>query len=172
MNVNTLVWRSVWTAAALVAALVSGCDAVNPLDNETASPLTPDQSRAQVVDAATELVDALNLPVVEAFFWHSSCNDQGEAPFRGQIRIAYPPAASFEGSGEEIVRMAQRLQDSGWSPDAEFKSHGTVLKKNNVVAVLGPQNASNPNRDIQVYGECRDTTTDTGDNQPEPLTLG
>lgn len=172
MNVKTLVWRSVVTAAALVAALVSGCDAVNPLNNETSNPMTPDQSRAQVVDAATELVGALNLPVVEAFFWHSSCNDQGEAPFRGQIRIAYPPAASFEESGEEIAQMAQRLQDSGWSPDAEFKSHGTVLKKNNVVAVLGPQNASNPNRDIQVYGECRDTTTAKGDNQPEPLTLG
>lgn len=172
MNVNTLVWRSVVTAAALVAALVSGCDAVNPLDNETSNPMTPEQSRAQVVDAATELVDTLNLPVVEAFFWHSSCNDQGEAPFRGQIRIAYPPAASFKESGEEIAQMAQRLQDSGWTSAPDFKSHGTVLKKNNVVAVLGPQNASNPNRDIQVYGECRDTTTDKGDNQPEPLTLG
>lgn len=172
MNVNTVQWRNVVTAAALVAALVSGCDAVNPLDNEVPSPVTPEQSRAQVVDAATELVDALDLTVVEAFFWHASCNDQGEAPFRGQIRIAYPPAASFEESGEEIAQMAQRLQSSGWSPDTDFKSHGTVLKKNNVVAVLGPQNASNPNRDIQVYGECRDVTTAKGDNQPEPVTFG
>ncbi|MDZ7885877.1 MAG: hypothetical protein U5N53_24560 [Mycobacterium sp.] len=78
----------------------------------------------------------------------------------------------LQGVREEIAQMAQRLQDSGWTSAPDFKSHGTVLKKNNVVAVLGPQNASNPNRDIQVYGECRDTTTDKGDNQPEPLTLG
>ena len=47
-----------------------------------------------------------------------------------------------------------------------------MLKKNNVVAVLGPQNVSNPNRDIQIYGECRDMTTAEGDNHPEPVTLG
>lgn len=145
---------------------------MNPLSNEVSDPVTPEQSKAQVLDAATDLVGTLNLPVVEAFFWHSSCNDQGEAPFRGQVRIAYPPAASFEESGEEITRMAAQLQASGWSPDPEFKSHGTVLKKNNVIAVLGPQNASNPNRDIQIYGECRDTTTTKGDTQPEPVTLG
>ncbi len=145
---------------------------MNSLNNEASNPVTPEQSRAQVVDAATDLVDTLDLPVIEAFFWHSSCNDQGEAPFRGQIRIAYPPAETFDASSEEIAQMAQRLQDRGWSPDPNFKSHGTVLKKNNVVAVLGPQNASNPNRDIQVYGECRDMTTTKGDNQPEPVTLG
>lgn len=172
MNTNTLVWRSAVTAAALVAALVSGCDAVNPLEDSSASPVTPAQSRAQVIDAATELVGTLELPVVEAFFWHSSCNDQGEAPFRGQVRIAYPPAASFEESDREIAEMAERLQDSGWRPDPDFKSHGTVLKKDNVVAVLGPQNVSNPNRDIQVYGECRDMTTSKGGNQPEEVTLG
>lgn len=171
MNVNNLVRRAV-TSAALIAALVSGCDAMNPLSSEVSNPVTPEQSKAQVVDAATDLVGTLGLPVVEAFFWHSSCNDQGEAPFRGQIRIAYPPAETFDASSEEIAQMAQRLQDSGWSPDGEFKSYGTVLKKNNVVAVLGPQNVSNPNRDIQIYGECRDMTTAEGDNHPEPVTLG
>jgi hypothetical protein len=34
---------------------------------------------------ASEIVGTLDLKVVEAFFWHSSCNDQGEAPFGGQI---------------------------------------------------------------------------------------
>jgi hypothetical protein len=170
MNAITVAWRSMVTPAALIAALVSGCDAVNPFDT-VAKPVTPEQSRAQVLDAATDLVDALDLPVVEAFFWPSSCNDQGEAPFRGEIRLSYPPAASFEKSDEEIAQMTQRLQDMGWSPDADFKSHGTVLTKNNVVAVLGPQNASNPNRDIAFFGECRDVTTATGAKRPEPVTF-
>ena len=145
---------------------------VNSLKNDVPNPMTPEQSKAQVVDAAKELVGTLDLQVIEAFFWHSSCNDQGEAPFRGQIRIAYPPAPSFEDSEAEIVKMTQRLENDGWSRDSDFHSHGTVLQKNNVVAVLGPQNVSTPNRDIQVYGECRDMTTAKGDNQTEPVNLG
>jgi hypothetical protein len=170
--VKTQVWRSAVTATAIVAALVSGCDAVHPLSNDVQNPLTPEQSKAQVVDAAKDVVGTLGLQVVEAVFWHSSCNDQGEAPFRGQVRIDYPPAPSFGESGKEIEQMAQRLEDSGWSTDSEFKSQGTVLKKNNVVAVLGPQNASVPTRDIQLYGECRDMTTAKGDTQTEKVTLG
>lgn len=172
MYVKTLVWRSAVTAAVIVAALVSGCDAVNPFSSEVSNPMTPEQSKAQVVDAAKDIVGALGLQVVDAVFWHSSCNDQGEAPFRGQIRIDYPPAPSFDESGREIEHMAQRLKESGWNTDPEFKSHGAVLKKNNVVAVLGPQNASVPTRDIQVYGECRDMTTAKGDNQTEQVNLG
>jgi len=145
---------------------------MNPFSSEVSNPMTPEQSKAQVVDAAKDIVGTLGLQVVDAVFWHSSCNDQGEAPFRGQVRIDYPPAPSFDESGKEVAQMAQRLQDSGWSMDSHFRSHGTVLKKNNVVAVLGPQNASVPTRDIQVYGECRDVTTAKGGNQTEQVKLG
>jgi hypothetical protein len=160
-----------WAVAAVVVALVSGCGVLNRFKDEVPNPVTPEQSKAQVVDAAKELVGTLDLDVVEAVFWNSSCNDQGEAPFRGQVRIAYPPAPNLEESEGQIADMAQRLESAGWAPDSEFRSHGTVLKKNNVVAVLGPQNVSSRNRDIQVYGECRDMTTAKGDNMPEPVTL-
>lgn len=90
----------------------------------------------------------------------------------GQARIDHPPAPSFEASGEKVAEMVQRLKDSGWSTDSEFKSHGTVLQKNNVVVVLGPQNASVPTRDIQLFGECRDVTTAKGDNQTEKVDPG
>jgi hypothetical protein len=156
--------------ATLVVALISGCDAVNPL-KDVPNPLTPEQSKAQVVDAAKDVVGTLDLQVVEAVFWHSSCNDQGDPPFRGQVRLAYPQASSADQSDDEIAKMVQRLENSGWSADSEFRSHGTVLKKNNVVAVLGPQNASVPNRDIQLYGECRDVTTAKGQTQTEDIVL-
>ena len=158
--------------AALLAAFITGCDAVNSSSANTPESMTPEQSKAQVVDAAKEVVATLDLEVVDAVFWHSSCNDQGDAPFRGQVRIDYPPAPSFEQSGEEVAQMAQRLKDSGWSADSDFKSQGTVLQKNSVVVVLGPQNASVPTRDIQLFGECRDMTTAKGDNQTEPIDLG
>jgi hypothetical protein len=158
---------------ALVAALVSGCGAMSSIKNGgVANPLTPEQSKAQVVDAAQGIVGALKLQVIEPAFWHASCNDQGEAPFRGQMTIGYPQATSFEASDAEVAQMVQHLQSIGWTGDPDFQSHGTVLKKDNVVAVFVPQNASDSTRSIELYGECRDVTTtkDTRGNA-ETVTL-
>jgi len=52
----------------------------------TRVPHYPDRD-ARTSDATSEAVDSvgtLDLKVIEAFFWHSSCSDQGEAPFGGQ----------------------------------------------------------------------------------------
>jgi hypothetical protein len=137
------------------------------------NPLTPEQSKAQVVDAARDIVRALNLHVVEASFAHSSCNDQGEAPFRGEMRIAYPLAPSFEASDAEVAGMVQRLQGLGWTGDPAFHSHSPVLQKNNVAAVFRSQNVSTPTRGIELLGECRDVTTtkkDAGTSEHVNLT--
>jgi hypothetical protein len=143
---------------------------MNSPGNGVSNPMTPEQSKAQVIDAAHEIVNALGVHVVEAWFWHASCNDQGDPPFQGKARIAYPPAPSFEQSDAEIAKMVQHLQSMGWTGDPGFHSHGTVLKKNNVVAVFGPQNVSVPDRDIEVYGECRDvTTTKNTKGSPESI---
>lgn len=156
---------------AVVAALVSGCDAMNSATNDVSNPLTPDQSKAQVVDGARDIVGTLHLQVIDAAFYRSSCNDQHEAPFRGVVNVNYPPAASFEESDAEVATMTQRLQGTGWTGDTEFKSHGTTLKKNNVVAVFAPQNASSPNRSITLYGECRDMTSTKDDTHAEDIAL-
>ncbi|GAA2809236.1 hypothetical protein GCM10010533_54600 [Mycolicibacterium pallens] len=144
---------------AMVAAALSGCGIMQSDADRVSNPLTPEQSKAQVMDAAHDIVTTLNINVVEAAFWHASCNDQGDPPFRGQMRIAYPPAASFAASDAEIAQMVQQLRTKGWNADPGFHTHGTALTKGNVTAVFGPQNVSNPNRDIELFGECRDTTT-------------
>lgn len=136
------------------------------------NPMTPEQSKAQVVDGAQEIVRTLNLHVVTAYFRHSSCNDDGDAPFRGRVIIGYPPAPSFAESDAEIATMVQHLQSIGWTGDPDFSSHGTVVHKNNIVAVFGPQNVSSPNRDIELFGECRDvTTTKETKDSPEAITF-
>jgi hypothetical protein len=140
--------------------------------DKVSNPLSPEQSKTQVMDAAHDIVSTLNLSVIEAAFWHASCNDQGDPPFRGQMRIAYPPASSFAESDAQIARMVQQLRGAGWTPDPDFHAHGTALTKGNVVAVFGPQNVSDPNRDIQLYGECRDTTTTKDTKGPvQPVSL-
>lgn len=161
MNVRSV--RAVATVASTVvvaAALVSGCGAVSWIMNDGVSnPMTPEQSKAQVIDAARELVRILDLPVTKAVFWHSSCNDQGDAPFSGQVSISYPLAASFEASDAAQAHMVKLLQSRGWAGDSDFHTHGTVLTKNGVHAVFAPQNAATPNNGIDLSGECRDVTT-------------
>jgi hypothetical protein len=157
---NTYATATVVAAVAMVAALVSGCGAVSSIKNGGVSnPLTPEQSKSQVVDAANEIIGTLKLHAIEPAFWHASCNDQGDPPFRGQMRLGYPLAASFEASDAEIAQMVQRLESIGWSTDSDFKSHGATLQKNGVVAVLGPQSAGDTTRSLELFGECRDLTT-------------
>lgn len=142
------------------AAMISGCDAVSAVGNDgVANPLTPEQSKAQVVDAAREVVTLLGLTPIQPSVWHASCNDQGDAPFRGQMMIGYPLAASPEASEAEISDMVRRLESAGWSTDTGFSTHGKALEKGGVVVVFDPQSVADTTRGLEVFGECRDVTT-------------
>jgi hypothetical protein len=121
--------------------------------------MTPEQAKAQVIDAATDVSQAVAQPVAAAHFSRSSCNDQGEAPFRGVVNIFYTSPADPAAATAAFDEMTQRLRSEGWAADDEFKSHGTTLKKNAVDAVLYPADASVARVHIILYGECRDVTT-------------
>ncbi|WP_018598745.1 hypothetical protein [Mycobacterium sp. 155] len=129
------------------------------MNDGVSNPITPEQSKAQVIDAARDIVGTVDLQVVDAVFWHGSCNDQGDAPFQGKMRIAHPLAASLEAADAEDAQMIQRLEASGWTTDSAFNTHSTALKKNGVTAVFRPQNSAVATRGIDLYGECRDVTT-------------
>lgn len=147
-------------AATMVVAVVAGCGVVSGIMNDgVPNPITPDQSKAQVIEAARDIVSALNLPVETAIFWRSSCNDQGEAPFRGRMRIAYPLAPSFEASDIEVAHWVHTLQTKGWTTDSGAHTHGIALTKNGVGATFWPQSVSDTARGVELLGECRDMTT-------------
>jgi len=144
---------------AMAATLVSGCGAVSSLTNNGVSnPITPEQSKGQVIDAAKEIVGILDLQVVRSVFWHASCNDQGDAPFRGQMMIGYPLPSNAQAANAAVAQLVQRLQSQGWTTDSDFKSHGATLKKSGVVAVLGARPLDSKGT-LELSGECRDVTT-------------
>ncbi|MHA7664083.1 hypothetical protein [Mycolicibacterium sp. HS_4_1] len=148
-------------AVTLIAAatLLAGCDTVNSLANGVTNPMTPEQSRRQVVDAATDVSHLIAKPIVSAYFWHESCSDGGEGPFRGAARISYQPPTEPHAAAAAFDDMAQRLRNGGWAADSDFKSHALTLKKGGVDASLSPADASVPLASVMLYGECRDTTT-------------
>lgn len=148
-------------AVTLVAAatLLAGCDTVNSLANGVTNPMTPEQSRRQVVDAATDVSRLIAKPIVSAYFWHESCSDGDQGPFRGAARISYQPPAEPHAAAAAFDDMTQRLRRGGWAADSDFKSHALTLKKGGVNASLSPADASVPLASVMLYGECRDTTT-------------
>lgn len=158
-------------AATALAALVAGCGVTSPT-GEVPDPLTPEQSRAQVVGAARDIVRALRLEVTRVVFWRASCNDQQQAPFRSVVSIWYPPAPTLEAADAETAEMIGRLQADGWTADTDFMSHRDAVAKDDVVAVLAPQAVGEQNRGIDLYGECRDmTTTEATAGSTEEITL-
>lgn len=161
------------TVVAAVLAAPMGCGVHMSVFDRVRDPLTPEQSRAQVLEAAREIVTVLNLPVVRAGFWHAACNDLGKAPFRGQMLISYPRAADDERSDAEVDAMITRLRAHGWTADPGFHSHSPVVTKNNVTVIFQRQNASVPTRGIEVLGECRNITTRSqNDDGSEWVSLG
>lgn len=161
-------------STAIVAAVLTGCAALsgwsvimtgvpNPM---RPAPMTPEESRSQVLKAAREVVAILGLDVVEASFWHSACNSRGDPPFRGRMRIGYPPAQNPGAADDQIAAMLDLLRTAGWSADSAFLSHAPALKKNDVIIVLRPQDPNAATRGVDVIGECRDVTTTIEDRGP------
>lgn len=64
------------------ATVLAGCDTLNALANGVLHPMTPQQSRSQVVDAAAEVSLLIAKPIESAYFWHGSCSDGDQGPFR------------------------------------------------------------------------------------------
>lgn len=141
--------------------------------SQVRDPLTPDQAKDQVIGAVRELTSVLGIPVTEAWAYLSSCNDQGEAPFRGQGVVHYPLARSREDALAETAGFLQTLEKAGWTVlPADYKGIApTTAEKNGVRVVFEVQGNFNGGRVITLLGECRDVTTTKatqGDWQPIP----
>ncbi|MGH3639569.1 MAG: hypothetical protein ACRDUX_11130 [Mycobacterium sp.] len=127
------------------------------------NPISPQEARRQVIDVSRQVASDLGGDVADAKFGYQSCNDQGEAPFRGHSRLMlWMPGAdrSREVTSDSVL---DRLRQHGWQTDSDFHSHATTFKRNGVdvsVWVIPPPKPDKPPRAhviIDVYGECRDT---------------
>ncbi|SPM32951.1 hypothetical protein ACT16_17570 [Mycobacterium rhizamassiliense] len=122
--------------------------------------MTPDQSKAQVISAARDVVTTLALKGASANFSRDSCNDQGEAPFRGRVVIAYDHAPTLEASQAEVQQMIAMLKQHGWGAPGDFRTHAPAVSKQGVTAVFDVYSpVQNSGGSISLYGECRDVTT-------------
>jgi hypothetical protein len=154
-------------AAAVIIGLplaLAGCGDI------VLDPISPQQARAEVVDAARDIVSALHAEVTEARFRYESCNDQGEPPFRGVVRMAFwmPGVPHDQPVNPQTVIKA--LLADGWSTDPRLISHSPTLRKGKVNIILGvvprpPAGVKlNSHVGVKLDGQCRDTFDHRKDN--------
>jgi hypothetical protein len=130
-----------------------------------------------VVDAARDIVNALHGEVTEAAFSYESCNDQGEAPFRGVVELSFWMPGVPHNQPADAQAVIKGLVADGWSTDSDFKSHGPTLVKNavNVILTIAPEPpASNDlvrHVGVKVDGECRDTSDHRTDGSTAPVDI-
>jgi hypothetical protein len=174
-------WRRLVAAAAAAAVmLLGGCTVTfpglhypgghpsghpsssNPFD-DSARPLNDDQAMAQVIEPAKQIVAAAKLDGVSGGFSFTSCNDQGDPPYRGKVTMTFllhgDPDAYFQA-------VEQAMFNSGWNhgplPGQAF--HGSTLHKDGVTANMSYLPSDHAYGEMFLYGECRVTADHHHDN--------
>jgi hypothetical protein len=164
-------WRStvIYAIVGILAIALQSCTTIRNLSEGVTHPMTPEESRAQVINAARDVATTLALKGASATFARDSCNDQAEAPFRGIVGLGYDHAPTLEASQAEIQHMVAMLKQHGWGGPAGFHTHAPALSKQGVTAVFDAYSPiQNAGGSVSFYGECRDMTT-KANTVPEPV---
>ncbi len=135
----------------------------NPYE-DSAHPMTDDQTKAQVIEPAKQIVAAANLDGVSGAFSFASCNDQGDPPYQGTVTLSFlihgDPDAYFQ-----QVRAAMIAH--GWNVGAPPGQHyhGATLNKDGVTASISYVPSDHSHGQIILDGECRNTANHKGEGQ-------
>ncbi|MFV8233392.1 hypothetical protein [Mycolicibacterium fortuitum] len=159
-------WRHV-IGALLLAGVAVGCG------GGVTDPMSPEQARAQVMDAGKELVRDLGLRgnLTRTTFSYESCTDDNKGPFRGKLVMVFWMPGAARTAPVDPATLIAPLQQHGWQGDPDFHSHSTAtLQKNDVEAVVElmyvlPLGA---HARVTLYGQCRDTY----DHSKDPFDRG
>jgi hypothetical protein len=164
--------RSVSVAVAVIAAaVVTGCGVFMNEVSQVRNPLSPEQAKAQVIEAARDLKAVLGIAITDASVFLESCNDQGEAPFRSRGAVGYPLARSREEALAQTAGFLRALEGAGWTIlPADYKGMPPyVAEKDGVRVIFEAQGSGNLGRVITLLGECRDITTTKPPGGMEPI---
>lgn len=164
-------------AVLAMSLLLGGCSLVNhELHSTTSSaahppnPLTDDQAMAQVVDPAKQIVSVAALQDVTGGFGFTSCNDQGDPPYYGEVEMSFLVPAEVEPDAY-FEQVAAAMRAHGWNDGAKPGEHlyGKTLNKDGVTAIIGRADPTYPDRgSVQLIGECRNMT----DHHTDGKTIG
>ena len=128
------------------------------LDHPT-DPFSDDQSRAQVVGAAKQIVAVTGLRTASAGYVLMSCKDRDDPPYQGAIYLTFSlPAATR--ADIYLPGVPATLIGHGWAEGLPPNNHlfAKTLSKDGVTVIIYRQDDEPSLGVLRVYGQCRNMT--------------
>ena len=156
--------RALILAALMVSLLLGGAFVVvselrpSPADvlEHPANPVNDDQSRAQVLDAAHQIVTLAGLRTTSAGYLPMSCKDRKDPPYQGAIYLTFAVPADVA-SDKYFPAIATTLVSHGWveGPQPGGRTDGRMVSKDAVTAIVYRDDDDPGLGVLRLYGECR-----------------
>ena len=140
-------------------------------DRQEPTPISDEESRAQVVDAAKAITAAAGLDVTYANYQWEWCNDQGRPPYHGRVDVAYEVPAGTDSAAMAKQVAAVAARQPGWAsgPPPGLNPYGEVVHKGGVMAIASVGNY--PERGaLQIFGECKNMNDHRDDSALHDIT--
>lgn len=170
MRSRAVVWliaATLLTSLALGAALVA-LHRLKDLRGEAvespAVPLSDEQTMAQVVGAARQVVGAGRLNNVAGTYLLQSCRNDTEPPYQGSAYVDFD-LPSITGTPAFFRELAATLTARGWTEGLAPKNNpgGKVMVKDGVSATFYRNPDVEGRGVLQIYGQCRNVTDHRAD---------
>lgn len=158
------------TGAVLTASLVLGgaflaVSRLHPTPSDAlGDPLDDNQSRAQVVASAQQVVALAQLHTSSAGYTLMSCKNQQEPPYQGAIYLTFALPATARGD-QYFAGLAATLGGRGWREGLPPNNHpfARTLTRDGVTMVVYRHDDDPASGVARIYGQCRNTNDHRGD---------
>ena len=129
--------------------------AADSLDHP-ANPATDEQSQAQVVEPAKQIVSLAALQTRSAGYLLMSCRDRNDPPYQGAIYLTFA-VPSDVGADTYFPAITTKLVGHGWVEGLAPKDHtfGSTVSKDAVTAIIYRDSDHHDLGVLRIYGECR-----------------
>jgi hypothetical protein len=160
--------RSVLLLLALTVAVAAGAVFLvvrsrgEALDHP-AHPLNDEQTRAQVVEPAKQIVAVAKLQGAVGGYILMSCKNQTDPPYQGAIYLTFdlPKPKSLDYFDQIAAAMVAHGWQKGLPPNQYL--FGTTVYKDGVTAILYRDPDRRTSGIMKVYGECRNIANHRND---------
>lgn len=132
----------------------------NALDRP-AHPLSDEQTRAQVIEPAKQIVALGGLRSAAGGYILMSCKNETDPPYQGAIYLTFDLPGPVDYFDQVAAAMVPHGWQKGLPPNEYF--FGTTLYKNGVTATLYRDPDRTTSGIMKVYGECRNIANHRND---------
>ncbi len=121
-----------------------------------ANPVTDEQSKAQVVEPARQIVSVTGLQTASAGYLLMSCKNRDDPPYQGAVYLTFGLPAG-ERADTYFDALASALRTHGWAEGPPPNNHALAkaFSQDAVTVTIYRDNDDPGVGVVRVYGQCR-----------------